>query len=273
MEKGKIIFVLLLVLLFVFLVYAALRGTNQEKLKFYFFNAGKADSCVITYRDQTILVDTGEENLASTIQNYLNAHNITTIDYFIITHFDKDHVGSAAAILQNFDVSNVLQSNFPKESEYYTNYLNALREKDITPITVTSDMEFAVDGLEFVVNGPEKVYETDESNNSSLITKIVYGDHRFLLLGDAENDRLKDYLSTHTEEYDLIKVPYHGNYQKQDKTLFEITKPKYAVVSTSSAVLDDKLIQILEDYEISYYVTMDGDILVQSDGSKMKIRH
>ena len=269
MNLGKIMIFVFLFLTLAFLVVLGM--SSKSDFVVYFFNAGKADSCVITKGDVTILIDTGEEEFYDTIRKYLDGHNIRQIDYLIITHFDKDHVGSASHIIEDYEVSFVLQSNFPKESEVYQSYLSILSDKGITPITVSSDMSLDLDDFSVVVNGPDRFYDTNESNNSSLITSVVYGKNKFLFLGDAQNERLKDYFAEHEDEYDLIKVPYHGNYQKQDKTLLSITKPKYAVLSTSSLVLDDKLIELLESNGVSYFVTKDGDITVKSNGERIKI--
>ena len=40
-------------------------------------------------------------------------------------------------------------------------------------------------------------------------------------MGDAENARIKDFLSTNSETYDFIKIPYHGNYLKRLDDLFK----------------------------------------------------
>ena len=61
--------------------------------------------------------------------------------------------------------------------------------------------------------GPTDIYDSNESNNSSLIVSINYSDTNYLFMGDSQNNRIKDYLNQHNNEYDFIKIPYHGNYQ------------------------------------------------------------
>ena len=119
------------------------------------------------------MIDTGEESLSDDILKYFNENNITRLEYLIITHFDKDHVGSAASIIDNIDIGEVLQSNSPKESEYYTNYLTSLANKNINPTTVSGNYELSFEDLTIVVNGPVTIYEKNESNNSSLIVSVT----------------------------------------------------------------------------------------------------
>ena len=101
----------------------------------HYFNAGKADACVISNGNNNVMIDTGENTLSKEILSYFDKHNITTLDYLIITHFDKDHVGSASSVIDNIKVDSVLQSNVPKDSEFYENYLKELSENNLNIYT------------------------------------------------------------------------------------------------------------------------------------------
>lgn len=274
-EKENLIIIIsmLLLILIIITVYFYLKNKKEYDLKIYFFNAGKADAILISKDDKNIMIDTGEERLKDDIFNYLNNNNIKKIDYLIITHFDKDHVGSASHIINNIEVDNVLQSNSPKDSTYYNNYIKALNNKNITPITVSNDYEIDLAGMNITVNGPDKIYDSNESNNSSLITSIIYNDISFLFMGDAENKRLKDYLKEHNNTYNFLKVPYHGNYLKQFENLINITKPNYAVITCSSKEKEsEETIDILKNNKIKYYLTRNGEINIYSDGKEIMIK-
>ena len=131
-----IIFIIIIIIIAIFGVLLLI-GDKKEELeessnndpnydfKAYFFNAGKADAILLSKNNHYIMIDTGEASLSNEILNYFKNNNITKLDYLIITHFDKDHVGSASSIIDNIEIGEVLQSNYPKESEYYTNYLNS----------------------------------------------------------------------------------------------------------------------------------------------------
>lgn len=246
--------------------------TQSENLSIYYFNAGKADACVISDGENNIMIDTGESFLADEILSYFDDNNITDLDYLIITHFDKDHVGSASSVIDNIEIENVLQSNVPKDSEFYDSYLTALDKNNITPVTVSGDYEFTLGDLNFKVNGPEVTYEDNASNNSSLITSLVYGATSFIFMGDAQNDRLKDFISINTSEYDFVKIPYHGNYQKKLDNLLENINPKYAVVTSSEEEPEeDKMIELLNEMGIKYYLTREGAVTVYSDKTNITI--
>lgn len=271
--KLIIVFIILLVFLTCMYLFRPKIDDNNYNFKIYFFNAGKADCILISNNGKYIMIDTGEESLSSEILAYFNTNNITKLDYLIITHFDKDHVGSASRIINSIEIDNILQSNCPKESEYYTNYLNALTEKNITPITISGDETFTLEELNIVVNGPTDIYDSNESNNSSLIVEINYKNTNYLFMGDSQNDRIKDYLEQSDKEFDFIKIPYHGNYQKRLSDLIEATNPHYAVVTCSSTEPDiSETMELLKGMNINYYLTKDGSITVQSDGDNIYIK-
>lgn len=268
--KNKIILIILVLILFVILFSLKSNGLNGS-FSIHFFDAGKADSCIIRIGESVVLIDTGEYTLKDKIFKYLSDYNISKIDYLIITHFDKDHVGSASYIIDSYDVSNVLESNSLKDSEYYDAYVDSLNRKGIVAITVSDNYSFNIDDARFVVNGPNIIYDTNSSNNSSLIVSVYYGNNGFLFMGDAENDRIEDFININNNRYDFIKIPYHGNYQKKLDDLLEEVTPKYAVVSTSASVFDDKMVELFNELGIKYYATFNGDIDIISDGNDISV--
>ena len=69
-----------------------------------FLNTGDSDAILIRMDDAVILVDAGEADDYPTISRKLTEYGISTIDYFIISHYDNDHIGAAAQILQSYTV-------------------------------------------------------------------------------------------------------------------------------------------------------------------------
>lgn len=266
----KIVLVVVLIMLVVILLCFRVKNVDG-KFNIHFFDAGKADSCIITIDDNVVMIDTGEYNLSDRILEYLSNNNIDKIDYLIVTHFDKDHVGSASTIIDNVDVLNVLSSNVFKDSDYYDAYINSLNNKRISAVIVSDNYFFDINGVRFDVNGPGIIYDKNSSNNSSLIVSVYYGSNSFLFMGDAQNDRIEDFIESNNNKYDFIKMPYHGNYQKKLDDLLENVMPRYAVVSTSSSVFDDKILDLFSKFRVKYYVTFNGDIDVIFDSNNIYI--
>ena len=272
-KKLLIAIIIITILLITLLIYLINNKKDKYDLKIYFFNAGKADAILISKNNHYIMIDTGEEKSSKEILNYFKNNNITKLDSLIITHFDKDHVGSASQIIDNIEIDKVLQSNVPKESTYYDNYLSSLNNKNISPITVEDTYQIELDDISIDVSGPNKIYEKNDSNNSSLITSFTYKNNSFLFTGDIENDRIKDYIQENSNQYDFIKIPYHGKYLKRLDNLLDNTKPKYGVMTCSNKEgCEEETKEVLNNYNIKYYSTNNGSITVLSNGNKIVIK-
>jgi len=272
-ESIIIIIILLIVSVVLFVIYKNKKISSDYDFKIYFFNSGKADAILISKNNKYILIDTGEDILSDDILKYFENNKITRLEYLIITHFDKDHVGSASNIIDNIEIGEVLQSSYIKESEYYTNYINSLSNKSITPKTITGNYKLSFEDLDIVVNGPEELYENNKSNNSSLIVSIVYDNTKFLFMGDSENARIKDYINNNLDSYDFLKIPYHGNYLKKLNSLLDIVNPRYGVITCSNDDgCEDKTLELLNSYNVRYYMTKNGSISVYSNGKKIIIK-
>ncbi len=273
-KKDSILIIIILIIMISLSIYLYKnKEDNTNKLKIYFFNAGKADAILISKDNKYMMIDTGEEDLSNTILTYFKNNNIKRLEYLIITHFDKDHVGSASSIIDNIEIGNIYQSNYPKESEYYTNYLNSLNNKNITPITVSNDLEISLSDLKININGPDIIYDSNESNNSSLIVSMIYKNNSFLFMGDSENQRIKDFVEINNNTYDFIKIPYHGNYLKRLDDLLENINSKYAVCTCSNSEgCDSRTLELLNNYNIKYYLTRNGSITLLSDGENITFK-
>jgi len=270
-KKIGIGIVIILIIILSLVLINMNKGLNDMKV--YFFKAGKADSILIYNNKYNILIDTGEEDLADDIIKYLEDNNFDKIDYLIITHFDKDHVGSASKIIDRFNVEHVIHSNYPKDSEYYNAYMESLNKKGITPLFPVSEMSVTLDDIDIYINPPRTIYSTDPSNNSSLIVKVIHKKNSFLFMGDAEDDRITDYLSEHKEESTVLKVPYHGKYQDSLEELISIVKPKYSVITSGKKKQEDMdTLTILSKYTSKYYLTREGSILITSDGENIDVK-
>lgn len=247
--------------------------TAEDMLYVRFFSAGKADAILLYTDESAVLIDAGLDGYASQILGELDRLGIDSLDAMILTHFDKDHIGSADEVLENIPVSHVWVSDSPKDSDEYEDLMDALEQTGIHAEMVFGDEQetFELDGIAYTIDGPDKeVYEDNPSNNSSLIVRVQYGDTSFLFMGDAQNDRIREYLEDDASSYDVLKVPYHGNYQKQLKNLIASVQPEIAVITCSSAEGgEEKTMDLLAENGVRTFRTDKGSVLIASDGKNI----
>ncbi len=237
---------------------------EESDMTVTFYNAGKADAILIEMENSTMLIDAGLEENKDELVSQLKDAGVSTIDLFVITHFDKDHVGGADAVLENFDVKEVYTSYTAKDSDDITEFLAALAEKGMTNTVISEDTTVTMDGVTFDIDAPIGGYSADESNNSSLIIAMTYGAKTYLFAGDAENERIGEYLNDHNTTFDFIKMPHHGNYHKMLKTWISQGQPAAAVITNSADDPEseeiEKTLALLEENDVDVYQTKDGTV-------------
>lgn len=246
---------------------------GETALSVYCFDAGKADAFLLSTKRSAVLIDCGEKGFGKEILAYMEDAGIERLDCLIVTHFDKDHVGGAAKVLNSVPVDTVLQSNRPKDSEQYEKYLKALDGAGIEAQTVRETLRFTLDGIEYAVDPPRQAeYSSDSSNNSSLIVSVRNGANTLLFTGDAEDERTAEFLGENHETYELLKLPHHGRWQSTLPALIASVKPAYAVITSSDEEPEDEeTMALLAQVGVETYLTREGPVLFRCDGREIRV--
>ena len=133
-------------------------------------------------------------------------------------------------------------------------------------------------GSASVLIEPPASYEIGDSedeydNNFSLITTITHGDNTLVFMGDAEKERIREWLSEGKERTcDLIKIPHHGVYNKAVKDLAGAAKASIAVVTDSDKnPADAKTLAAFEENGAKVFSTRDGTVHIASDGASLTV--
>lgn len=233
-------------------------------MKITVLQAGKADAIVIQSQNKTVLIDTGLEENSDALLEEMDDLDVDEVDVMILTHFDKDHAGGAAAVLGEYDVGTVYTTY---EADDGVDISDALEEAGLTAevVTADSDVTFTIGNASFTIEGAEGGYDENEDNNSSLITTVTCGTKTYLFMGDAQKYRIEEYLEEHDETVDFLKVPYHGHYMNCLKELYSVLQPGASVITCSDTEPDEsevaKSVKLLKQYG-SVYKTSDGTVTV-----------
>ena len=241
----------------------------ENELTVTFFDVDKADSILLRTDNSTVIIDCGEKGDGKEIVSTLGEQGVDTVDYLIITHYDKDHVGGAAKVIKDLDVKNVFAPAYVEESDEVAKYEKALAEKGIEPTLLTSDVSFELDGISYTINAPEKdYYGEDDDNDFSLVTKVVHGGNTLLFAGDAMEQRLEEIMDIGT--CTLLKLPYHGRELANLEEFLNAVQPKCVVVCTSNSEFDSDVQNLLLEKNIPTYSTcFNGKITASSDGAQI----
>lgn len=83
---------------------------NNSNMVVHYIDVKQADCTFIELPDgKTMLIDSGDMATADDVVKYITAvlGESKTIDYFVLTHSDSDHVGGAPAIFDAFEIKNI----------------------------------------------------------------------------------------------------------------------------------------------------------------------
>lgn len=267
-----------LALSFIFVFCGCSETANKEigiqlvgKFDFSVLDIGKADAIVMQTQNYCVIIDCGEKGDGKKILNYLTENNIETVDCMLITHFDKDHVGGAANIINNTVVKTIITPNYEGTNSEYKKYVTAAENKSIIPKKITEKYKFTLDDVIFEVYPPKKSDYDEADNDYSLVIKVTHGENEMLFTGDAEDERIDEFARELSGEYAFLKVPHHGRISKRTQMLIKNTKPQYAVITDSEKNPAEEVTKILEKCGSEVYYTKNGTVLVSSNGKSLNI--
>ncbi len=247
---------------------------ETEILRMTFLDTGKSDCIIMDVGDCVIINDTADADDYELISSFLDERQIKDIDYMVLSHFDKDHIGSAAQLINDYDVGCVMMPDYEEDSVYYAALMEALEHTETKALKLQDDYSFKASGAEFYISVPDE-QEYKDDNNYSLITAVSYGENRFLLMGDAKKKRTEEFLKTAPgeERYELIKMPHHGDYNKKLDDLLECARPAWAILTAGQErrKLEEETLQLLEKYGCKVYDTTEGNITAESDGKNIVV--
>ncbi len=267
----------------IFLIFHLTREKKNDELVVTDLDVGKADAAVIEYLDTVGIIDTGTSDAFDTIDSFLKENTDAEIDYMILTHYDKDHIGSAVRLMDCYDIGNIYLPDYVSEKKNYAPLMDAVRDRDDVTF-VSKPLQFSYDDLtieilpaedkDAIIEGGEKI-----DNNMSLVCMMTYGENDLLFTGDVEKARIKQMVRSAEEgeenlDCDWIKIPHHGRYQKKEKELLDVATPEYSVISTSrEEPPEDELLQLLEEENIKNFGTYDGNVVTVCDGASITVEN
>lgn len=247
-------------------------NTKNTAFKTTILSTGKSDCILIEIGDKVVMIDTGEDKNGEQIVDKLKEKGVNTLDYLILTHLDKDHIGGVDSVLSSVKVKNLIQANYEKDSKQYDEYTESLKQASVEPVVLKEKMNLEINNAKISIQ-PASKSDYESSNDYSIMTSINYGEHRFLFAGDAEEKRLAEFISENTLKYDFVKIPHHGRYDKLTEAFLESITPEYAVITCSDKKApNEDVLKILEKLNVKTFLTSDGDVVINSDSKTLSVR-
>ena len=251
----------------------------QDELVIVNLAVGKADAAFISYGGTLGMIDTGTKESYEKVKKIMDMNKQSSLDYLIITHYDKDHVGGAVSLLQEYDVEKVYLPDYVSSKNGYEDIMEAVKGRDDV-VFVSSEELISVGDMTMQIIPPSDPsgLNTDADNmdnDLSLLCMVNFMNKKFLFTGDIEKDRIKQLKKDDIDlKADWIKIPHHGGYEDNSKKLLSLVSPKYSVISTGpEKPADAELLKLLAEVGIKNFSTTKGDVVTLCDGEKIDVSY
>lgn len=247
---------------------------NQDELNIFYLNVGQGDSTLITINGYNMLIDSGNDQDGYYIVEFLKAQNIEKIDYFILTHFDEDHIGGAYKILEDLEIGVLYMPGNSNKTKTYKNLMSTIKKNNInvdTTIEATRDIKYSLGNAEWMILN---INNGSDFNASSIVIEMNYGTTSYLFMGDAPT-KIENKIEY--GKVDILKVAHHGSKSSTSQEFLDKIKPKYAIISVGTGnsyrLPDEEIIDRLTNNNTEVYRTdKQGTIWITSDGSIIHIK-
>ncbi len=206
---------------------------DADPLAVTVLDVGQGDSVFIALPDgKTVLIDASEAEYADRIIAYIREQGYDTLDYVVATHPHADHIGGMSAVLSAFSVGEIWMPDAPSTTQTYEKLLRTVEEKNI-PLHVAKAGKTIVsaEGLEISLLGPMADKYSD-LNHYSAIVSLIYGQTRFLFMGDAEGINESELLGSGIDlSADVLKLGHHGSNTSSTEAFVRAVNPIWGVIS------------------------------------------
>ena len=246
----------------------------DNNLNVLYLDVNQGDSTLITYKNNTILIDTGGSyfydnmSLSRTIP-YLKSIGRNKINYLILTHGDYDHMGESINLIENFKVEKVI-FNCGEFNDLEKELIKVLEKKKIKYYSCIKELNTDNSKLYFL-----QTKEYDNENDNSNVIYIELDGYKFMLMGDSGIEKEKDILDKYNIcDIDVLKVGHHGSKTSSDKKFIDEIKPKYSIISVGKnnryGHPNKEVLDTLIDSKI-YRTDQDGSIMFKIRKDKLQI--
>lgn len=245
---------------------------------YHFIDVGQGDAILITTSEGNILIDTSERDAEGALDAYLKAAGVTSLRYLVLTHPDADHIGNATFILEHYEVTNVIMSEYCNATTpTFEKLIDTIEKQQVGVLFMSAGDSFDLGGVRNYVLGPLKDY--DDSNENSLVIRSSFGDTVIMLTGDAEKASEGDIVgggkwNAATLKADILKVGHHGSRSSTTKAFLEAVAPKYAIISCGDGNKynhphDETMDKLIEKGITIYRTDEQGSIIFKTDGKTL----
>lgn len=290
--KIRLLIFIILLLGAAFSLYVAFKEQNNGILTVAFLNVDQGDAIFIEAPSgNQVLIDGGPSKAVLRELSKVMPFYDRSIDVVLATHADQDHVGGLPDVLNKYKVNIFIESGVPGESSSYKE-LETLVDPAFAKATAGKPKKILVrrgmevdlgDGAILQILFPDRDPSGMETNVSSIVARLIYGENEFLLTGDSPQS-IENYLvsfetrsPTSGLQSDVLKAGHHGSKTSTGAAFISAVSPGYVVISAGKDNRYGHPNQEVLDTVTSFGAQIlrtdqSGRIIFKSDGVNLEVK-
>lgn len=201
----------------------------------YFLDIGQGDSIFIDSPTHgRILIDGGPDRRVLSELGKILPFGDRRIDVVMESHPDADHITGLVDVLKNYQVGAFLEPGVESDNHVHVTLEDEVKAENIPKLLARTGMivDFH-DGAKLLILFPNQDVTHWETNDASIVAKLVYGDESFLLTGDSPKASEYKILSLGKDilKSTVLKAGHHGSKNSTSLLYAEAVAPEYAIIS------------------------------------------
>jgi competence protein ComEC len=268
--------------------FGKLGSFGSGKLRIIFCDVGQGDGMlIITPSGKEAVVDGGPGNsILSCLSNNMPFWD-RNVEFMISTHPQADHMEGLIAILQNYQVKNILTTGIENNStQFFGVWKKEIATEGAKIIAPNIGDEIILDSaagnvVSFTVLWPGqsqinqwKVKPAGDLNDTAIIMRLNYGDFCVYLTADSPKEILERVVDKNCP---VLKVAHHGSKTGTSEPVLDKIAPQLAVIQVGKNnryghpkkevidMLDGRKIKTLRN-------DINGMVKVDTDGKSFSIK-
>jgi len=274
--------VLSILLMGAFIFYLSLKQEGEFGfLKVVCLDIGQGDAIYIEAPNKKqVLIDTGPSPATLAKLSKVMPFADRSLDLVILTHRDQDHIGGASLLFETYEIDNILMTDQSSETSLSLELDRKIERSNLNKIIAHRGQRFILDAdrkIYLDILFPNRNISDFESNETSIVSKLSYGQKSFLFVGDSTiyNESLIIWNEQEqTINSDILLLGHHGS--KTSSSLFWLEKvsPDLAIISAGKnnrfGHPAEEILDRLSKSKTPKLITFEeGNITLLSDGQNI----
>ena len=247
---------------------------EESSFSVHFIDVGQADAALVECDGHFMLIDGGNRGDSDVIYTVLKKAGADKLDMVVASHAHEDHIGGLPGAFNYATAELTLCPVTDYDSGVFETFKEYAEDKGGGLTVPEAGDKYALGSAEVEILG---LNAGEDTNNTSIVLMIRYGETSFLFTGDSEREAEQALLDSGAElKADVLKLGHHGSDTSTSYPFLREVMPEYAVISVGEGNSyehpEEGTLSRLRDADCKILRTdLNGDIIISSDGEELTV--